>query len=393
MTMLTTTIPRLARIARHPDPDSIVIRYEDLVRDPVKTRLALSDFLDLDLLTRAEADAIPDSHRTSSDPAASIGRWRNDLAPEQVEACEAAFGFFMREFDYEAGDRPAPSGSPRRVNQIVAAEGALAVAAFVANTVAEDEDGIPSQVVLELNFGRQSSGESCTLDGWSNPERGFVWSSAPESTVRLPALRQSGDYRLYITAAPFTHGDVLPAQRITVLLDGRKVGTARVREICVLSIPVPTASTGQRQAATLTLRFPDAARPAALLGGNDDRLLGFSLHRIALSRIDPARTDPARIDPDHPVAAVNRHSQTVPASNEASITTRLDQCIQEAFRQPDIQYRAQTRMHGIPGFDAASFVRLILAVEAAFDISLREDEVDAIRTMGDILALVRAKAG
>src|SRR5580658_9652862 len=116
MTMLTTTIPRLARIARHADPNSIVIRYEDLVRDPVKTRLALSDFLDLDLLTHAAADAIPDSHRTTRDPAASIGRWRNDLAPEQVEACEAAFGFFMREFDYEQGDRAARPGNTKRAN-------------------------------------------------------------------------------------------------------------------------------------------------------------------------------------------------------------------------------------------------------------------------------------
>jgi hypothetical protein len=293
----------------------------------------------------------------------------------------------MREFDYQPDDRSTRSGNPRNVNRIVAAEGALAVAAFVANTVAEDEDGVPSQTVLELNFGRQSSGESCTLDGWSRPERGFVWSSSPESTVRLPALRRSGDYRLYITAAPFTHGDALPAQRITVLLDGRKAGTARVRDISVLSIPVPSALTGQEQAVTVTLRFPDAARPAAIAGGDDDRLLGFSLHRIALSRIDTERREAG------PGAAADRHSRTVPELSESSIIARLDECFREAFRQPDIQYRARTRIHGIRGFGVTSFVRLILAVEAAFGISLPEDEVDSIRTMGDMLALVQAKAG
>ena len=93
LTMLASTVSRLARIARHAGPDTIVIRYEDLVREPVPTRQALSRFLDLDLLSQpeTEAEAIPASHRTSSDPAASIGRWRNDLARHQIEACEVAF--------------------------------------------------------------------------------------------------------------------------------------------------------------------------------------------------------------------------------------------------------------------------------------------------------------
>ena len=110
MGMLATTIPRLARLARHAGSDTIVVRYEDLVRDPVAVRRALSDFLDLDLLdhSRAAAEVVPDSHRTSSDPASSIGRWRNELTAEQIDACEAAFAPYMRHFDYERSGQARP---------------------------------------------------------------------------------------------------------------------------------------------------------------------------------------------------------------------------------------------------------------------------------------------
>ena len=342
MTILTTTIPRLARIARHAGPDSVVIRYEDLVRDPVNARLRLSDFLDLDLTWRAEADAIPDSHRTSPDPAASIGRWRHDLTKQQVDACEAAFGLYMREFDY----RPARSGKSRRKtasSQLVAAEGAVAIAAFETNTVAEIEDGSPSLRVLELSFGRQGNGEVCLQHGWSFPERGFVWSCARESTVRLPAIRRSGDYRLHITLMPFTHAVALPVQRATVLLDGHKIGTARLSDIGILSIAVPDQVPCSGQVVTLTLCFPDAARPAEVIGGDDRRLLGFSLHRIALSRVE---TKPGTAgQAETPEWAAGR------------LVGRMVETFRQALRHPDLQYDATTLMRDIQGFDIAGFVR------------------------------------
>jgi acyl carrier protein len=376
MTILTTTIPRLARIARHAGPDSVVIRYEDLVRDPVNTRLRLSDFLDLDLRWRADADAIPDSHRTSPDPAASIGRWRQDLTKQQVDACEAAFGLYMREFDYS----PARSGKSRREKAnkpLVVAEGATAIAAFETNTVAETEDGSPSLRLLELSFGRQGNGDVCLQHGWSFPERGFVWSCAPESTVLLPAIRRSGGHRLHITLMPFTHAVALPVQRVTVLLDGRKIGTARLSDIGVLSIAVPDQVPGSDQVVTLTLCFPDAARPAEVFGGDDRRLLGCSLHRIALSRIETESGAAAQAE--------------TPERGAGRLVGRMVETFRQALRHPDIQYDATTLIRNIQGFDTAGFVRLILALESEFGVVLHEDEVDSINTMGDVFAILRAK--
>jgi acyl carrier protein len=408
MGMLTTTIPRLARIARHAGPDTIVVRYEDLILDPIATRRALSAFLDLDLLDHslAAAEAVPDSHRTSRDPAASIGRWRSDLTPEQIDACETAFEPYMRHFDYAPGGQAGfvPGTREPTETRIVAAEGALAVNAYVENTVAESEDGTPWRQVLELTFGRQGAGGAFILEGWSSPERGFVWSSASKSRVRLPAIQRQGDYVLHITAAPFTHGNDLPAQRVAVLLNGQQVGEARARDICVLSIAVPASVAESKQTITLTLRFPDATRPSSLIGGDDDRTLGFSLHRIALFRIetDPATAAETREQAGGQPAIAGRTTGIVDAhdarhfersqGDQERVIARLTKILRETFGLPDLAYYGRTALRRIPGFDTSGFIRLILALEAAFGIELHEDDVDAIETLGDILALLKDRA-
>lgn len=408
--MLGATIPRLARIARHGGPDTIVIRYEDLVRDPVNTRQALSEFLDLDLqiVQNTDGDPIPDSHRTSRDPAASIGRWRNDLTPDQVEACELAFGPYMREFDYELSIGPGTHSRPDRqetpVSQIVVAEGAFAVDLFAETTVAESENGQWRQV-LELPFGREGAGEAFTREGWSPPEEGFVWSDAAESLVRLPLIRGEGAYQLHVVASPFTHGTRLPAQRVTVLLNGQTAGTARVRDICVLSIPIPPEMSRSGEAIALTLCFPDAARPSELSGAGDSRTLGFALHRIALFRLETA-PDPVNPVPRQsvrqsraPARYAWRTGATEPDLQQAgpngkstrTLIARTTELSREAFKRPELEYRARTSLRDIPGYDATRFVQLILQLEAEFDIALHEDEVDRIVTMGDIVALLLDK--
>jgi hypothetical protein len=313
MSMLRTTFPRLIQAARQAGPDTIVVRYEDMVREPVTIRRALSGFLGVDLLatpagdglrskSRGNADAVVSSHRTSQDAATSIGRWRQDLTPEQIRECELAFGPSMREFDYEAptGEpRSAPTGAratvgraasftPRRMegeNQIVAAEGTAAVSALL-------DDDLSSQggrSVMELTFGRAGSGKSFLLGGWSGPERDFIWSCEHESRLRLPAIGRPGTYQLRIVGQPFVHGTVLPAQRVTVLLDGTEAGAARVRDICTLIIPVPETMTEAGQPITVTLQLPDAARPSEAGTATDHRLLGFALYSVALIRVDAVR--------------------------------------------------------------------------------------------------------
>ena len=43
-----------------------------------------------------------DHHRTANDPAATIGRWREDLSPELIAACAESLDPVLEAFGYEA---------------------------------------------------------------------------------------------------------------------------------------------------------------------------------------------------------------------------------------------------------------------------------------------------
>jgi hypothetical protein len=87
-----------------------LVRYEDLVLRPHEALPLALEAIGLDaspeMVTRLIAAASPDSpelrgHGTTASPAASIGRWRQDLAPELQGEAHAAFGDLLRDFGYE----------------------------------------------------------------------------------------------------------------------------------------------------------------------------------------------------------------------------------------------------------------------------------------------------
>jgi hypothetical protein len=89
-----------------------LVRYEDLVLKPEETLASLLRYLGLDVDAHAAAmaqalfDRGPETelHRTTPDPRASIGRWRDDLSEPARLACEevlapelSAFGYPLEE--------------------------------------------------------------------------------------------------------------------------------------------------------------------------------------------------------------------------------------------------------------------------------------------------------
>jgi hypothetical protein len=89
------------------EPDSL-IRYEELVRYPgsvltgLLTRLGLdaSPATVADLLAVAEAPELQ-GHGSSRSPAASIGRWQQDLSPEMPARIAERFSGLLQDFGYE----------------------------------------------------------------------------------------------------------------------------------------------------------------------------------------------------------------------------------------------------------------------------------------------------
>ena len=105
LNMIKTTVPRLYSVTQSGRADVLSVRYEDLVLQPADSRAAIYRFLGI--RDDRDDDALGDSalfgrHGTSKDPVSSIGRWRHDLSPEEISACEKTFPRYMEAFGYEA---------------------------------------------------------------------------------------------------------------------------------------------------------------------------------------------------------------------------------------------------------------------------------------------------
>ncbi|MGH8542396.1 MAG: hypothetical protein ACREX3_01860, partial [Gammaproteobacteria bacterium] len=86
---------------------AFLLRYEDLVNETGSTLEKLMDYLGIPtdvgrLIEKARKTAGElDHHRTSKDAAASIGRWKSELAPPLKVASAEAFKEALSTFGYE----------------------------------------------------------------------------------------------------------------------------------------------------------------------------------------------------------------------------------------------------------------------------------------------------
>ena len=115
--------------------------------------------------------------------------------------------------------------------------------------------------------------------GWSGPETPTRWTDGNEAAVifRLPT---ESDLLIEMTLAPFV-GDKLEQQRLSVYFNGQMAGTFNLvgAETRVVSVQVPRALL--RDNNVLLFSLPDASSPRAVGLGDDERLLGLKVTRIA----------------------------------------------------------------------------------------------------------------
>ena len=92
-----------------------LVRYEDLIREPVATLEPLLEHLGLDpaaapeMVERAAiSTAAMDHHMTAPSAASSIGRWRTELDADLADRCDAILAPVVADFGYatDAGDSP-----------------------------------------------------------------------------------------------------------------------------------------------------------------------------------------------------------------------------------------------------------------------------------------------
>ena len=85
--------------------DTIVLRYEDMAREPGPSAARLSTFLSLRLVPAEAPNEFLNSHRTTSDVSASVGRWQREPLSDVVRIClETQLRDLMVDYGYKVSD-------------------------------------------------------------------------------------------------------------------------------------------------------------------------------------------------------------------------------------------------------------------------------------------------
>jgi hypothetical protein len=112
VSQLHMDLGRLVRSWQRRQSSALLVRYETLITEPARTLGEILGHLGLTRTPDAVAAVLDaagattpelDAHRTSADPAASIGRWRSDLAkvhPDLPERCAELFSPLLAELGY-----------------------------------------------------------------------------------------------------------------------------------------------------------------------------------------------------------------------------------------------------------------------------------------------------
>ncbi len=118
--------------------------------------------------------------------------------------------------------------------------------------------------------------------GWSAAEAEFRWTEGTEATFVF-SLKQVDDIVLRINCAPFLFKDKLKAQRISVELNGDRVGELRLTDDAANVYPITLPKRALHTSKNILLfKLPDAAKPKDLTESNDARLLGISVQWIEI---------------------------------------------------------------------------------------------------------------
>lgn len=76
----------------------------------------------------------------------------------------------------------------------------------------------------------------------------------------------------------------------------------------------------------------------------------------------------------------------------AEIMTRLQSCIRATFFDDAIVVACDTTAADVDGWDSLAHVRLLMNVEREFGVTMTDEAVDGVASVGDLARLVRQRA-
>lgn len=73
------------------------------------------------------------------------------------------------------------------------------------------------------------------------------------------------------------------------------------------------------------------------------------------------------------------------------ILSELTAILREVLDDPELVLTAETSAADIPGWDSMAHIALVVEVECRFGIRFQAAEIEALRQVGDLVALIEAK--
>jgi len=143
---------------------------------------------------------------------------------------------------------------------------------------------------LVIDFAAGGNSEAFRRTGWNASEPRHSWTQGRESTLEFPRPNVPGTYLMLIELGPFVWQQKLPAQRLSVLVNGREIGNFTLREAGTVECRIPWALIEGREWISVAFRHPDAAVPQAISGVPDRRELAFAFELVTVYREAEAGT-------------------------------------------------------------------------------------------------------
>ena len=78
--------------------------------------------------------------------------------------------------------------------------------------------------------------------------------------------------------------------------------------------------------------------------------------------------------------------------DEAQIFDRLTEIIRDVFDEDSIVVTPELSADDVDGWDSLTHIRLILTVEKSFKIKFSTSEIGKLENVGDLVALIKARA-
>ena len=145
------------------------------------------------------------------------------------------------------------------------------------------------KIYSQLTFGSGGDAQRHLLEGWSIPEPGYAWAVDQRSAICISAPADMVTLALEVDLVPFVAPPLVQSQRLSIWCGETLLGATILDRAATLCFDIPQSARAASGELVITLVCPDAAIPALLGLGNDQRRLGLMVRAMRLVPASTAR--------------------------------------------------------------------------------------------------------